>query len=768
MRDMMNSAMHESRNSGAPTALDLVAAQWQKFVNHSNSREWTRNTDEYILRDVSNSLVLPLFRFFGSEAAEAALVEHESHKIGAVVGVLAQRYEVAKNITPDFSNEKNWLTAISQKEVPPQLDGEITLIDAAYKRWGTIGIDTLVKAGQSGFKGVRQSVVELAEIAAKLQVVEKAMLSQDTNQHLPTRRVKQAQEIAKYAAEMVINGYIKPEDGAINVQSALKTAEHAMFMKKLSKGMVGFAALFVACAPLAPTQASPSAENTLVPAATQISSYNHMDTQPQLLDNPIALTQEAATAVPTLSSAAEFNFAIKGLSATSNADNYAEAFKAANLDPSAQSSTEWINDQLMPLVTAADNGILDCTSVNIIGDGGNNSNWEPVAYNNGLPLWARNKATGEWNVKAIVYNDDNTVNTTDYEYLPITDDSSVQIVMVGDTLMAIDGVVSVNNENNVPVETGIRLLVADQDGNSEWVWNEYALTSLARTQGYDVASFNNVTGELEITNGKKLKYVDGVFVEQADPNVIVDLGQGIWERPADMTIDLGNGPIEFEFASEQVKAEIMEACTKALWFSKYAGELGGDSGMVDVTGKLVPYSQFMDQVRANNGIMPDMYQLGKHPSTVNSAQATKIGTVDLSKCTVTFKGISGDENSSPISGGTRSPWMWYKFGVSEGGTIQITLAPSFNRDMFGGPYLKKDFSPAENVKNMSILVAMWIENMKRLSEQTSINNLLPNGDLKQGDPRRVELNSVVITDADIKNFIKDHPEAATKYLKLAE
>ena len=269
-------------------------------------------------------------------------------------------------------------------------------------------------------------------------------------------------------------------------------------------------------------------------------------------------------------------------------------------------------------------------------------------------------------------------------------------------------------------------------------------------------------------NGYKLDE-NGDWVEAVEPNLRVELGQGMVESYNDMTIDFENGTkLELEFASPEARAEVKNACNIAMWAAEEAGRLGNgiEAGL---NGTPVSFDEWMKRVEANGGMMSEMYSMTAHPREIGLGQAIKIpGIVDMNKCSVVMHTPEESALTRPFIGAIRMPTYWISFKTSDDGTIRISLTPAYNKENpHKFPFINKTSDKQENAKAMSQIVALWVEDMSRL-KNTTTDVLLLDGVEKEGDPRRIDANSVGVNKYDLEKFMTEHPEAATKWLGLAE
>jgi hypothetical protein len=236
-----------------------------------------------------------------------------------------------------------------------------------------------------------------------------------------------------------------------------------------------------------------------------------------------------------------------------------------------------------------------------------------------------------------------------------------------------------------------------------------------------------------------------------------------------MTIKWENGTkLELEFASDQAKAEIKNACNIAMWAAEEAGRLGsgGDYGL---NGTPVSFDEWIKRVEANGGIMSDMYRLTAHPTGETLAQAIKIPTqVDLNKCRIVLHPPAKTRNIKPFSGSIALPALGFNTETNIDGSVAINIAPRLSKELLEYPYVNENLTSGQNAEATSTVIAMWVENMDRLLQKDFDSTLILDGTEKVGDPRSIDINALSVGVDDIHTFIIDHPEATTKWIKLAK
>ncbi len=254
-----------------------------------------------------------------------------------------------------------------------------------------------------------------------------------------------------------------------------------------------------------------------------------------------------------------------------------------------------------------------------------------------------------------------------------------------------------------------------------------------------------------------------------DPNLRIDLGEGMVESYNNMTIDFSNGTkLELEFASPEARAEIKNACNIAMWAAEEAGRLGNgrDGGL---NGAPISFDEWMKKVEANGGMMSGMYSLTEHPLGITVGQAIAIpGVVDMNKCSVVFHAPNTEKGVRPFDGAVVLPGVWVSFGVNNDSTIQINIAPAYDRENRNNfPFINEALTKQENAEAMSKIVALWVEDMNRWTNKKPSSWIL-DGVVIEGGPREIDVNSIGVNKYDIDKFMADHPEAGTKWIKLAE
>ena len=236
-----------------------------------------------------------------------------------------------------------------------------------------------------------------------------------------------------------------------------------------------------------------------------------------------------------------------------------------------------------------------------------------------------------------------------------------------------------------------------------------------------------------------------------------------------MTIDFSNGTkLELEFASPEARAEIKNACTIAMWAAEEAGRLGNgrDGGL---NGAPISFDEWMKKVEANGGMMSGMYSLTEHPLGITVGQAIAIpGVVDMNKCSVVMLTPEDSALARPFTGAIRMPTYWISFGTNDDGSIKIALTPAYDKENpHNFPFINEDLTPQENAQAMSKIVALWVEDMNRWTNKKPSSWIL-DGVVIEGGPREIDVNSIGVNKYDIDKFMADHPEAGTKWIKLAE